>query len=73
MPLPLQEQHHLSLVAEAPRSNALQTIFQTLDTAKTLGVQEYDVQQTTLDDVSLDLGGAGLRRVLGYPRRNDSL
>ena len=47
-----QEQHHLSLVVEVSRQLPLQLIFDTLNGAKSLGVTEYDVSQTTLNEVS---------------------
>lgn len=48
-----QEQHHLSLVAEVSRRLPLRLVFDTLDSAKLVGVTEYDVSQTTLNEVLL--------------------
>ncbi|XP_042873449.1 retinal-specific phospholipid-transporting ATPase ABCA4-like [Penaeus japonicus] len=47
----LKEQHHLSLVAEVSRRLPLRLIFETLNSAKLVGVTEYDVSQTTLNEV----------------------
>ncbi|XP_069971772.1 uncharacterized protein [Penaeus vannamei] len=47
----LKEQHHLSLVAEVSRRLPLRLVFDTLDSAKLVGVTEYDVSQTTLNEV----------------------
>ncbi|XP_050698245.1 uncharacterized protein LOC126986309 isoform X2 [Eriocheir sinensis] len=47
----LKEQHHLSLVVEVSRQLPLRLIFDTLNGAKALGVTEYDVSQTTLNEV----------------------
>lgn len=47
----LKEQHHLSLVVEVSRQMSLQLIFDTLNAAKSLGITEYDVSQTTLNEV----------------------
>ncbi|XP_037804160.1 uncharacterized protein LOC119598585 isoform X1 [Penaeus monodon] len=47
----LKEQHHLSLVAEVSRRLPLRLIFDALNSAKLVGVTEYDVSQTTLNEV----------------------
>ncbi|XP_066989286.1 phospholipid-transporting ATPase ABCA1-like [Macrobrachium rosenbergii] len=47
----LKEQHHLTLVMEVSRRLPLQLIFDCLNRAKELGVTEYDVSQTTLNEV----------------------
>ncbi|XP_042241153.1 phospholipid-transporting ATPase ABCA1-like [Homarus americanus] len=47
----LKEQHHLTLVVEVSRHLPLRLIFDTLNSAKSMGVTEYDVSQTTLNEV----------------------
>nr|XP_045598592.1 ATP-binding cassette sub-family A member 2-like [Procambarus clarkii] len=47
----LKEQHHLTIVAEVSRQLPLRLIFDTLNTARSMGVTEYDVSQTTLNEV----------------------
>ncbi|XP_071523722.1 LOW QUALITY PROTEIN: uncharacterized protein [Panulirus ornatus] len=47
----LKEQHHLTLVAEVSRHVPLQLLFDSLSDAKSMGVTEYDVSQTTLNEV----------------------
>ncbi|KAG0712029.1 ATP-binding cassette sub-family A member 2 [Chionoecetes opilio] len=51
VPNVFQEQHHLSLTVEVSRQLPLQLIFDTMNGAKSLGVTEYDVSQTTLNEV----------------------
>ncbi|XP_069938645.1 uncharacterized protein [Cherax quadricarinatus] len=47
----LKEQHHLTVVAEVSRCLPLRLIFDSLNAAKSMGVTEYDVSQTTLNEV----------------------
>ncbi|XP_068225107.1 uncharacterized protein [Palaemon carinicauda] len=47
----LKEQHHLTLVMEVSRKLPLQLIFDSLNRARELGITEYDVSQTTLNEV----------------------
>ncbi|XP_076034890.1 uncharacterized protein LOC143021347 [Oratosquilla oratoria] len=47
----LKDHHHLTLLAEVPRQTPLHSIFEALEECRALGVTEYDVAQTTLNQV----------------------